>query len=98
MKCHRCEGDGKAHGADRPFDWTPEVGYPGPCPVCDGSGIEPSSLHIPDGYYFKDDADGGRLIKKDVPCGWCGKSISPHKPFNRCDDCMAAVEYGMSDH
>lgn len=39
-KCQRCEGDGKAHGADRPFEWTPEKGYPGPCPVCNGSGIE----------------------------------------------------------
>jgi hypothetical protein len=35
-KCKRCEGDGKAQGADRPFEWTPEVGYPGPCPVCKG--------------------------------------------------------------
>jgi DnaJ-class molecular chaperone len=36
--CGRCEGDGKAHGSDRPFEWTPEVGYPGPCPVCHGTG------------------------------------------------------------
>ncbi len=35
-KCPRCDGDGKAHGSDRPFEWTPEKGYPGPCPVCDG--------------------------------------------------------------
>ncbi len=38
--CHRCEGDGKAHGSDRPWVWTPEVGYPGPCPVCKGTGCE----------------------------------------------------------
>ncbi len=34
--CPGCDGDGKAHGADRPFEWTPEKGYPGPCPTCDG--------------------------------------------------------------
>lgn len=34
-----------AHGADRPFEWTPEVGYPGPCPVCKGTGIEPEPSH-----------------------------------------------------
>ncbi len=38
QKCGRCDGDGKAHGSDRPFEWTPEVGYPGPCPVCHGCG------------------------------------------------------------
>jgi uncharacterized protein (TIGR02996 family) len=40
--CERCAGDGKAHGSDRPFQWTPEVGYPGPCPgPCKGSGRVP---------------------------------------------------------
>jgi len=34
--CQRCEGDGKAHGSDRPFEWTGPGTYPGPCPVCDG--------------------------------------------------------------
>lgn len=37
-KCGRCNGDGKARGSDRPFEWTSEVGYPGPCPTCDGFG------------------------------------------------------------
>lgn len=40
-KCHRCEGDGKAHGADRPFEWHGDGTYPGPCPVCNGSGKRP---------------------------------------------------------
>ncbi len=35
--CGRCEGDGKAHGADRPFEWSPDVTY-GKCVVCKGSG------------------------------------------------------------
>lgn len=39
MICPKCDGDGKAHGADRPFEWSPECGYPGPCPVCNGSGV-----------------------------------------------------------
>jgi uncharacterized protein (TIGR02996 family) len=37
-RCSRCDGDGQAHGADRPFEWSPEKGYPGFCPVCDGRG------------------------------------------------------------
>jgi uncharacterized protein (TIGR02996 family) len=32
-ECRRCAGDGKAHGADRPFE-----GPPGNCPVCRGTG------------------------------------------------------------
>ncbi len=37
-KCRRCEGDGKAYGADRPFESSEPGTYPGPCPVCWGSG------------------------------------------------------------
>ena len=36
--CERCDGDGKAHGSDRPFEWHGPCAYPGPCPVCKGSG------------------------------------------------------------
>jgi hypothetical protein len=35
-KCPRCDGDGKAHGSDRPFEWSGPGTYPGPCPVCKG--------------------------------------------------------------
>lgn len=35
--CHRCDGDGKAHGSDRPFEWSPHIMY-GKCVVCKGSG------------------------------------------------------------
>jgi len=38
-KCQRCDGDGKAHGSDRPFEWSGPGTYPGPCPVCKGSGL-----------------------------------------------------------
>jgi len=37
--CYRCGGDGKAHGSDRPFEWHGDGTYPGPCPVCNGSGL-----------------------------------------------------------
>lgn len=36
--CDRCDGDGKAHGSDRPFEWRGPGTYPGPCPKCKGSG------------------------------------------------------------
>lgn len=36
-KCERCAGDGKAHGADRPFEWSTDVDY-GKCVVCSGRG------------------------------------------------------------
>ena len=42
--CERCEGDGLAHGADRPFEWAGPGTYPGPCPVCGGSGIAKDSI------------------------------------------------------
>lgn len=38
--CRRCDGDGVAHGSDRPFESGPEVPFPGPCPVCKGTGQE----------------------------------------------------------
>jgi uncharacterized protein (TIGR02996 family) len=36
-KCSRCDGDGKAHGSDRPFEWSADVDY-GKCVVCKGTG------------------------------------------------------------
>ncbi len=39
--CPRCDGDGKAHGSDRPFEYNGPGTYPGPCPVCKGTGVEP---------------------------------------------------------
>lgn len=39
--CSRCDGDGKAHGADRQFEWSDDVDY-GKCVVCKGNPISPS--------------------------------------------------------
>ena len=39
--CRRCDGDGLAHGADRPFVWSGPGSYPGLCPVCKGFGTIP---------------------------------------------------------
>ena len=36
--CDRCDGDRKAHGSDRPFEWSGLGAWPGPCPKCKGSG------------------------------------------------------------
>lgn len=41
IPCERCDGDGKAHGSDRPFEWHGPDTYPGPCPVCNGTGLQP---------------------------------------------------------
>jgi hypothetical protein len=35
--CRRCDGDGEAHGSERPFAWEGPGSYPGPCPVCHGA-------------------------------------------------------------
>lgn len=40
-KCPRCDGDGEAHGSDRPFESSGTGDYPGPCPVCRGSKVRP---------------------------------------------------------
>ncbi len=38
--CERCNGDGKAHGSDRPFEWSDDPLYM-KCPVCKGTGRTP---------------------------------------------------------
>jgi hypothetical protein len=42
--CTRCDGDGKAHGSDRPFEWRGPGSYAGECPVCHGSGVLPDAV------------------------------------------------------
>ncbi|MGH7743701.1 MAG: phosphohydrolase [Candidatus Dormibacteria bacterium] len=53
--CQRCDGDGKAHGADRPFESSGTGDYPGNCPVCRGIG------HRPFGVCWFDTADRKRV-------------------------------------
>lgn len=36
--CERCDGDGLAHGSDRPFEYSGPDSFPGKCPVCKGTG------------------------------------------------------------
>lgn len=43
-RCSRCDGDGKAHGSDRPFEWSADVDYM-KCVVCKGSGRGPADWH-----------------------------------------------------
>ena len=47
--CKRCDGDGKAHGSDRPFESDGKGSYPGPCPDCLGVGMTWAFLWQPDG-------------------------------------------------
>ena len=39
VTCERCDGDGQAHGSDRPFEWSGPGTYPGTCQQCEGVGI-----------------------------------------------------------
>jgi len=39
LACDRCDGDGMAHGSDRPFEWSGPGTWPGPCPSCNGTGL-----------------------------------------------------------
>jgi hypothetical protein len=43
-KCDRCDGEKVAIGSDRPFEWSGPGTYPGPCPKCKGTGIQPREL------------------------------------------------------
>lgn len=36
IPCNRCDGNGMAHGSDRPFEWSPDPDYL-KCPVCKGA-------------------------------------------------------------
>jgi hypothetical protein len=54
--CRRCDGDGKAHGSDRPFEWSGPGTYPGPCPKCNGTGRAPAPP----------DSRGGPMTPDDV--------------------------------
>ncbi len=50
VECDRCDGDGKAHGSDRPFEWSGPGTYPGDCPKCGGAGVlDRGSPLTPDG-------------------------------------------------
>lgn len=70
-ECPRCEGDGKAHGADRACEWSSRPDY-NICPVCrcewcDGTGTE----RVADAAGDMDDATcrkcGGRKATGRVP-------------------------------
>ena len=70
-KCQRCDGDGEAHGSDRPFEWTPEVGYPGKCPICKGSKYNVSWL-TPIVRQLAEAAYTGLVCER---CKWPGTEI-----------------------
>lgn len=85
VKCGRCDGDGKAHGSDRPFEWSGPGTYPGPCPVCRGAG---SPLHR-----FADIYMGLHLKQAFDRMGWAcytgastvlhTRASDPHKNFEQ---------------
>lgn len=69
-------------GCARVFDATADD-Y---CPTC-GSPA-PDESHIPDGYYFQDDLDGGRLVKKtETPRCVCGHTCDQHANISGCGVC-----------
>lgn len=47
-RCVRCDGDGKAHGSDRPFEWSGPGTYPGDCPLCNGTKVVTVPLDCPE--------------------------------------------------
>ncbi len=54
-QCERCDGDGKAHGSDRPFEGDGPGGWPSPCPTCHGHGVVPQPLPTQEDCELKDD-------------------------------------------
>lgn len=89
-KCSRCDGDGQAHGADRPFEWTGPGTYPGPCPVCHGSGHKPfnPSLLPLLGDALEDagctDVEILNHCRGLERCGCKGQSYDPHTREMTC--------------
>jgi DnaJ-class molecular chaperone len=61
--CDRCDGDGKAHGSDRPFEWSGPGTWPGPCPKCKGSGSQEGNTQSSD---VKAHNDWVESLKEDV--------------------------------
>lgn len=99
-KCERCDGDGKAHGSDRPFEWTGPGTYPGLCPVCGGAGspwLSPDVLALARACYKLRE---GRACER---CKGAGKARFPdledEEPDCDCPDCggVGRVGEGLLD-
>lgn len=77
--CERCEGDGKAHGSDRPFEWSSDPNYM-KCPICKGTGRVPRPMlptaqplekitltTMPEVYWSRDESGGRRSSLRRTP-------------------------------
>lgn len=80
MKCNACErGDHDQCGMQ---SWC----------SCDCEGYDPGGSYVPDGHYFHDDLDGGRLVKKVTVfthCNVCGTRLrdDEEEAIGMCHDC-----------
>ncbi len=109
--CSRCGGDGKAHGADRPFEWTPDpLGYQ--CRACHGSGksdaprpCPPTAqpirrVNLTDGDFFEPSLQFYRTPDKGVRSyRWPGVEFTvPNAPAFAADDWVACGDGYLPRH
>ncbi len=99
--CERCEGTGKAYGADRPFESDGTGNYPGKCPVCKEIGLQPAHPVGPDMTREPLYPDSKHTnMYGCLPCPKCGskfrwpsQDVHPQHPSAIiCDDCGHVVK------
>lgn len=102
--CKRCDGDGEAHGSDRPFESTGPGTWPGPCPVCKGAKhafATPQVLLLAESAYEArpgrkcESCKGERRVEKPRKSGYTTQGM-----LQDCPDCRGTgrIEDGSLDN
>lgn len=73
------------------------IGFECSNPECKALHKEDPRGHCP--KCKKSDGSGYSCVPtKCLECGWCDNLMRVGAQFDRCDDCLVAIEYAMSSH